>query len=51
MPQNVYLSSNAMDIGAVAIGDFNDDLLDSFLEVDGENESAAYPLVRVKPDL
>ncbi len=43
--KNVYLSSNANDIGAVAIGGFNDDLLNSFLEVDWENESAVYALV------
>ncbi|MGH7801228.1 MAG: SagB/ThcOx family dehydrogenase [Thermodesulfobacteriota bacterium] len=43
--QNVYLSSNAMDIGAVALGGFNDDLLNDFLEIDGENESAIYTVV------
>jgi len=43
--QNVYLSSNAMDVGAVAIGGFNDDLLNGFLEIDGEDESAIYAVV------
>jgi hypothetical protein len=43
--KNAYWSYNAIDKGAMAIGDFNDDLLNSFLEVDGENESAAYALV------
>ncbi|HZX14863.1 MAG TPA: SagB/ThcOx family dehydrogenase [Thermodesulfobacteriota bacterium] len=43
--QNVYLSSNALDIGAVALGGFNDDLLNSLLEIDGENESAIYAVV------
>jgi SagB-type dehydrogenase family enzyme len=43
--QNVYLSSNAMDIGAVALGGFNDDLLNDFLGIDGEEESAIYALV------
>ncbi|MCI0453482.1 MAG: SagB/ThcOx family dehydrogenase [Candidatus Dadabacteria bacterium] len=43
--QNVYLVSNAMDIGAVALGGFNDDLLNDFLEIDGEEESAVYSVV------
>jgi SagB-type dehydrogenase family enzyme len=43
--QNVYLVSNAMDIGAVALGGFDDDLLNDFLEIDGEDESAVYAVV------
>ena len=38
--ENVYLQANSLGLGTVAIGAFNDDMLNRFLEIDGLDEAA-----------
>ncbi|UCD63798.1 MAG: SagB/ThcOx family dehydrogenase [Candidatus Zixiibacteriota bacterium] len=38
--QNVYLQATAMGLGTVAVGAFNDDALNGFLQIDGRSEAS-----------
>jgi SagB-type dehydrogenase family enzyme len=38
--QNIYLQATALQLGTVAVGAFNDDSLNGFLDVDGQSEAA-----------
>ncbi len=38
--QNVYLEATSLGLGTVAVGAFNDDALNSLLEIDGREEAA-----------
>jgi SagB-type dehydrogenase family enzyme len=38
--QNIYLEATSLGLGAVAVGAFNDDALNRFLEIDGVEEAA-----------
>lgn len=40
--QNLYLASEAIGCGTVAIGDYNQDIIDEFLMLDGEDEFVIY---------
>lgn len=40
--ENLYLQANSIGLGAVSIGGFNDEEVNSFLGVDGEKESVIY---------
>ena len=40
--QNLYLGAEAIDYGCCAIGNYNQDLLDNLVKVDGEDEFSVY---------
>ena len=40
--QNLYLACEAVDAGTCAIGAYDQDLMDSLIEVDGEDEFTVY---------
>jgi len=42
MCQNLYLACEAIGCGTVAVGDYNQDLIDKFLKLDGEDELVVY---------
>ncbi len=47
--QNLYLTATALKLGCVAVCGFIDDKIDSFLNVDGVNESTVYTLCVGRP--
>jgi nitroreductase len=47
--QNLCLIATSMDLGACLLGGFNDDLLSSFLDIDGVDEAPLLPVLVGRP--
>lgn len=47
--QNIYLTSSAMNLGTVAIGGFEDEVVNKLLELENSNEEPTYMFVIGKP--